>query len=434
LDGPSFFSAVSVVRRKYAARNVLFTVAALVMVFIGCEKERSEFVLVTLKTGVIELKIDTPADAVPNNPVFVATFNYEVDYTTVVPENITLMQGYDNALIPLNVVARENTVTVTPTELLSTGAVYTLTLAGLIKSAGGQALAASSWSFTTSGSFAPRGAIAYWNFEDNADDKAGSYDATSKGIVAITYGPSRNSSAGKAAIFDGERSIIEIPRGDELMNTTNFSLSFWVKTNSSAHIDAGGNPAGYMVMGLGAFYGFMFEISPDCNFCNLAARYDIAGGIGISNDLSFNGDGMTKDNGGWQGTEYCRNLTDASGLAALLQDKWAHVVCVFEASTKRGSIFINGEKMLVSNFNLWPDGDVRHNITGLKYEGEAPETFNELAFGFMQSRGGILLDNDPKYGYDFPTSNHFKGQLDDIRIFHKALTETEVGLMYNAEK
>ena len=34
----------------------------------------------------------------------------------------------------------------------------------------------------------------------------------------------------------------------------------------------------------------------------------------------------------------------------------------------------------------------------------------------------------------FTTSNHFKGMLDDVRIFHVALTETEVQLLYNSEK
>jgi hypothetical protein len=95
---------------------------------------------------------------------------------------------------------------------------------------------------------------------------------------------------------------------------------------------------------------------------------------------------------------------------------------------------MNGEKMKSFDFDLWPDGDAKRGVTGMKYGGTAPETVNELAFGFIQSRSGQLWDTEPWGGYDFPTSNHFKGQLDDVRIYHKVLTDKEIELMYNSEK
>jgi hypothetical protein len=97
-------------------------------------------------------------------------------------------------------------------------------------------------------------------------------------------------------------------------------------------------------------------------------------------------------------------------------------------------MYINGEKMKAQDFNLWPDGDDKRSVTGMTYAGVAPETVNELAFGFIQSREGTLWDSEAWGGYDFPGANHFKGQLDDVRIFHKAITETEIRLMYNSEK
>jgi hypothetical protein len=45
-----------------------------------------------------------------------------------------------------------------------------------------------------------------------------------------------------------------------------------------------------------------------------------------------------------------------------------------------------------------------------------------------------MWDSEPWGGYDFPDANHFKGQLDDIKIFHKVVTATEVSLMYESEK
>jgi hypothetical protein len=45
-----------------------------------------------------------------------------------------------------------------------------------------------------------------------------------------------------------------------------------------------------------------------------------------------------------------------------------------------------------------------------------------------------MWDNEPWGGYDFPGANHFKGQLDDVRIYHKVLSPVEIQLMYDSEK
>jgi len=91
-------------------------------------------------------------------------------------------------------------------------------------------------------------------------------------------------------------------------------------------------------------------------------------------------------------------------------------------------------KMKSQDFNLWPDGDAKRFVTGLKYRGVAPEVVNELAFGFIRSRAGTLWDAEDWGGYDKPGANHFKGSLDDIIIYNKVLTEAEIGLMYNSGK
>lgn len=380
------------------------------------------------------MNVSEPPVTVPVNPVIVAKFNYDIDSITANPGNVSLVQDYDKAVIAITITPNGKTITITPNEDLGGGALYKLTLKAGLKSTGGLVLTEVSRTFTTIGTFAPKGAIAYWNFEDNANDQVGVYNPADNGIVGITYTDSRNAAAGKAATFNGTTSIIEVPNGDVLMNSPNFTLSFWVKTNSTGHVNSDQNPAGYFVMGLAAFFGMEFEISADFGWCKLSASYDIGGGNVISEDLWFPGDGKSKDNGGWQGWEFCKDLTGSGGVAGLIKDKWAQVVCLYEASTRRETMYINGEKMKVFNFNLWPEGNDRRKVTGLKYSGNAPETFNELAFGFIQSRAGTFYDDDPRYGYDFPTSDHFKGQLDDIRIFHKALTETEILLMYNSEK
>jgi hypothetical protein len=408
--------------------------AAVTLSGAGCRRGPSEFILTSVIADSVELNTSGETILASVNPIIVATFNSDVDPGTVETSAISLIQEFDGSLIDITITTLGAVITINLNQELLPGTLYKLEFTDDLGSIDGIAFNTVTYSFSTPGTFAPKGALAHWMFEGNADEQSGTFNPAPDGIIAITYGPSRNAGAGLAAIFDGDRSIIEIPNGDALMNTSNFTLSFWVKTDSDGHTDASGNPAGYLVMGLGAFFGFQFEISADFSSCNLVARFDVQDQVSVSSDLLFIGDGKIRDNGGWIGTEYCKNLTGSKGVAGLLKDKWAQVVCMYESSSRRSSLFINGEKMIVNNFNLWPEGDDRHFITGLKYDGAEPLTFNELAFGFMQSRGGSILDTDPRYGYDFITSNHFKGLLDDVRIYHRTLTEMEIRHMYDSEK
>jgi hypothetical protein len=416
-------------KKKQVVLSVLLTAITIGLVFTSCKKEPTEFTLSALVSGTIDLNGATSPNTVPVNPSIVATFNTEVDVTTAVAANVSLVQDYDKKDIEVQVTAEGTTLTITPTSDLSGGALYKLTLKAGLKSTGGLTLTEVSRTFTTIGTFVPAGMVAYWNFEDNANDVVGTFDPQPTGIVNIVYSASRNAAAGKAATFDGDASIIEIPNGDQLMNTENFTLSFWVKPNSD-HTNADGNPTGHFVMGLGAFYGFQFEIFGDYGGCKLAARYINSDNKQFSEDLWFPANG----NVDWQGWTFCKDLTSSGGLAAVIKDKWAHIVCTYNATTKVGTMYINGEKMKSQDFNLWPAGDDKTKATGLHYGGVAPEVVNELAFGFIQSRAGTLWDGEGWGGYDFPTANHFKGMLDDVRIYHKALTETEIQLMYNSEK
>jgi len=419
-------------KKNHLIYTVFSSLLIIALSFSGCKKDPVLLTLDSLVSGSIDLNGAVSPGNIPVNPTITATFSTDLDVTTVNSTSVTMVQEYDNSPIELTVTATGKTVTITPVENLGNGILYKLSFAGTIKSMEEQMLTALTRTFTTTGSFIPKGAVAYWPFEDSAEDVVGDYDPPASGVVAISYTAGRNDAAGKAATFDGDVSIIEVPNGDQLMNTADFSLSFWVKTNSDGHVNANGDPTGYFVMGLAAFYGFQFEISADHSSCKLAASYDLGDGTGASEDLWFNGEGQTRDNGGWQGWDFCQDLRNSGGVASLLQDKWAHVVCVYNATDKAGILYINGEKMKSQNFNLWPEGEAKQGVVGLLYRGTEPETYPELAFGFIQSRAGSMWDAEPWGGYDFPTSNHFKGQLDDIAIYHKVLTDTEIQLMYNS--
>jgi hypothetical protein len=186
-------------------------------------------------------------------------------------------------------------------------------------------------------------------------------------------------------------------------------------------------------MGLGAFYGLQFEIFGNYDGAKFAIQYDLGDGTTAAEDMWFPSEATDNTTGGWQGWDFAKSLT-VEQMQAMLKDTWLHVVYTYDSADKKGTLYYNGEKMKSFDFDLWPDGDAKQGVVGLKYGGTAPDVVNELAFGFIQSRAGTLWDAESWGGYDFPTANHFKGQLDDVRIFHKVISTTEVQLMYDSEK
>jgi hypothetical protein len=205
------------------------------------------------------------------------------------------------------------------------------------------------------------------------------------------------------------------------MDTHDFTLSFWVKTNSAD------KTTGNFVMGLAGWFGFQFEIGSDYSWCKLAAQYNLSDTNTASEDLWFPANGDL----GWQGWTFCRDLTAVGGLPFLIQDKWANIVCVYNSTTKVGTMYINNEKEKSQDFNLWPAGDAKTGVVGLKLSALALS--KNLAFGFIQGRNNRTI-TDSWADYADPSNSHFKGLLDDVRIFHKALTEQEINLMYQSEK
>lgn len=413
--------------------SALVGIGFLATVLVGCgEDDPAKLTLKTLTANGIDLNGATSPTDVPPDAVIVAEFSTAVDETTV--DAITLVRDYDDAEMDIDIEVDGKTVTITPADDFTTGTLFILNFGVGLTSTGGESLSAAiERNFTTEGTFVPNGVFAHWTFENSANDVVGSFDPDAADVIGITYSASRNAAAGMAATFNGDNSIIEIPNGDDLMINGDWSLSFWVKTNSTGHVDAGGNPAGHFVMGLAAFYGFQFEVPGSYANCKLAARYahnNPAGAGTTSEDLWCDATG----NLGWQGWVFSKDFTASGGFAPVIKDVWAHVVCVYNAATRQGIMYINGERVKEQDFDLWPDGDNKRFVTGLGYGGTEPEVFNEFAFGFVQSRAGTLWDAEPWGGYDLTTSNHFKGQLDDVRFFSAAVTATEALLMYNSEK
>ena len=421
-------------KKQHLLLSVSLAMAVLLVLPTGCKKDSSPSApkISTLVAGDIDLNGATSPNNVPTTPTIIATFTENIDPASVNNNSVTMIQAYDNTNIPLDVQVNGKELTITPQSELGMGALYKLDFTADIQSTGGLALTAFERTFTTEGLFAPAGAVAYWNFENNANDQVGTYNPITGGITDITYGASHNSASGMAAQFNGTTSLIEIANGDQLMNTNDFSLSLWVKEDSTGKRDQ-------FVMGLSAWQGFQVEINNNGNGglgeCKLAAQYSLVDGTSTSQDLWFNGGntGTTKDNGGWKGWTYCRDLTsdNGTGVNGLLAEKWAHLVFTYNSSSKVGTVYINGQMMKQQDFNLYGSDNALYNATGLVFAGNAGN--NALAFGFIQDKTDPTI-TDSWAAYSDPANGHFQGMLDDVSIYHKVLTENEISLMYNSGK
>ena len=414
--------------------SLLLVAGGFATVLNSCkEDEPPALALVSISAGGVDLNGATSATGVPANASIVATFNVAVDQATA-STALSLVRDFDDVTIPATVTVSGAEVTIDPTTDFSSGTLVILNMDKSLASTEGKTLATNTErTFTTAGTFSVPGAIAHWTFEDNTNDVIGSNDPSASQVVDITYATGRRAEAGKAASFNGTTSIIEISNGDQLMNANSFTLSFWVKaTPHTDNVDKG-----HFVMGLGAFFGFQFEIYGGYGGWKMPVQYGFnnAGTLGSSaEDNGFNGDGKASTNGGWQGFVFTKDLTSSGGPASIIKDKWAHIVYTYNATTKQGIYYANGEKMRELDFDLWPDGDNKRFITGLKYAGAEPDVKNELAFGFVHSRAGTMWDAEDWGGYAKPGANHFKGLLDDVLIYHKVLTAGEISTMYNSGK
>jgi hypothetical protein len=272
----------------------------------------------------------------------------------------------------------------------------------------------------------PRAAfqMSYFPFSGTVKDELGLNTPPDINVRNLTFGPDRFGRAASAAEFDGTTSIVEIPNGDRYMKDKSLTLSFWIKSNSTKE--------GQFVMGLAGWKGFYFDIASDWSSIKLTTNYALPAGKTEAEDLLFAGTGATKDNGGWQGYTFQKQVTGLVG-DVYIKDKWVHIVTTYDATSKVSTMYLNGEKVMQTDFNLWPTDSPKTNTTGVIYKGSTGEGGNNLALGFIQGSQNRTLMEDWANPADL-YSNHFKGLMDDLRIFRVALTETEVAKLHADEK
>ncbi|RFS14145.1 LamG-like jellyroll fold domain-containing protein [Emticicia sp. C21] len=116
------------------------------------------------------------------------------------------------------------------------------------------------------------------------------------------------------------------------------------------------------------------------------------------------------NNYGVIGTDY--KIVKGSG-------KWTQIVVKYDASTSAIDIYGNGEVVSNKNFRIRKDG----KLGALVF----PATTSVLVGGFANANTGYA--NSPAQVWQ----TLFNGQIDEIRVFNKALSDADINALYQLE-
>ncbi len=185
----------------------------------------------------------------------------------------------------------------------------------------------------------------------------------------------RNGSASKAVSFNGTTSYLETPNDAALHPAFPFTVSFWVNPVDSAST----SNQFFQSQIAGAYYGFWIQASSGTG--QVAANF---------------GDGTGASSG---------NRNSAVSSTKLRSNTWTHVTVIF-----------NG----YNNMQMYFNGVAESALT---YSGSA-SSIVYLPSTTTTAKGRIG-------GYDGISTAYFNGKMDKVKIWSKALTNTEVTTEYN---
>jgi hypothetical protein len=218
--------------------------------------------------------------------------------------------------------------------------------------------------------------VGWWPAEGNAREIIGGITGTVYSGTAYLPGM-----VGQAFSFDGTNGCVMNTNSTPYTNIQNtFTMEFWAYPQRGFNIMPEGG-------GLGNS-GQSYAIFPDW---------------GGSSSSGPAGAGVCVGTNGISVVEHCNNYMPSSLSYTNLINGWTHIAVVY--SNKQPTLYVNGIK-------------VRTGVT-------SPETFVYPSKNFGGSYSTAA-------GFQFKTYGPYKGLLDEVTIYNRALASNEVASIYNA--
>ena len=216
------------------------------------------------------------------------------------------------------------------------------------------------------------GLIAYYPFNGNADDESGNGNNGSVSGCALTT--DRFGASEGAYFFDGVNDFIQIG-SDDTIKSNYYSLCVWAKTVQT-------NKA--------AIFGAAYSTSSYSNY-----GYELI--LNNNDEMALRADHYTAATGNW----------GAYSSSAVNDGTWHFIVITYDGSTSK--LFIDGELDASRNSSGYSSGSIRWSSSSPDFK--IGQTLHTLRSGYST----------------------YSGSLDDIRIYNRALSESEVEELYNED-
>ena len=215
------------------------------------------------------------------------------------------------------------------------------------------------------------GLVGWWPFNGNANDESGNNNnGTVNGATLTT---DRNGIVNSAYSFDGVDDFINILNNNSICPTSSISLCCWIKSRSTANFDRIINKSHNVAQNYATYQLLTRNAS-----MNTTPGFTLRFGTGISgssNDYSYSGDKIGK----------------------VYFDNWQFIVGTWDGLTMK----------FYQNGNL---------ISTIPRTGSLHYTNGDLQFG--KGTGGTGLQQ------------FYKGEIDDISIYNRALSDQEIKQLY----
>ncbi len=238
------------------------------------------------------------------------------------------------------------------------------------------------------------GLVGYWTF-DGKDTNWGTNsitDRSGRGNTATTSNMSTTTSPtpgkiGQALYFDGLNDSVNIPNSSSfsLTATDRFSIFLWMKEATSTIFSPSYKPLINKIGDPSTFKGFWFQRGGSNNggILNQSLQAGFSSNFGTNN--------------------YFCNMGTGSGAGNVLDDRWHYVGFTYDGS------------QAIAGIKIYIDG-VDDTVSGL--------TCGSFVNGSPTSNTTPIV-----IGREF-TGPYFKGNIDDVRIYNRVLSSTEVAQLY----
>lgn len=360
-----------------------------------------------IMSGTIDLNGAIAATGVSTSNDLVITFSTAIDTNTATQSSFALKRGTTSE--SLTVTATDKTVTLNPKKDLLGGTKYTLTIDG-IRDTEGALVEAVTITFTTAGiglGTAPQSGsqVLYLPLNGSIEDITGNATSSFERIAytADRFGATDGAANFRGAATAGTGDIVELT-GNQFVNSST-SISVWMKIDPADYATTKNKP----MMGVAAQRGYFFEVGDGPtgpNWFKMATNHK------VDPDPKSYGMGPA-----WS----------TANVEGLFDNNWHHVVMTFDALSYTKVMYLDGAKL-----QEWilQDATSGWNMKDIMLDNVTPGVDGKLCLGYFSSRAHTATD----FANYSTASNTFKGAMDDIRIWSKALTSTEVANLYNSEK